>query len=247
VVSKKKGGVYFMVERAVDESVWELDRGLVDDVDAYISNCWFGISREEYLSQVRMTDEETRPLQIVFELSDPDTREVIAQVGCSCGKGWETDDDGKEISHPTRKNVVESSVYGQLQKRAFEAGAEMYKYGPPTRADTWVGLAFHWNLEEHATVGARKDGSRVAASLMPTKFLGVIDVEEEEEEKPVKPKSKAKSKNQDLRQQLIDMAGSYKTAKAFTAAAIAVDGVTDDKSLLDEVVNGSLWEEAKNS
>jgi hypothetical protein len=127
------------------QSAWVLESGLIDDVDAWITNPHFG-TKDEYAEAVVAGGSNTAPLMFIVDLAD-ENGDIIASQGWSIGTGWEVSDDGKEIEHPKRKNVVHSTMYGMLQHRVVEdLGVEMDKYGLPTNADSWDGLGFHWNL-----------------------------------------------------------------------------------------------------
>lgn len=146
---------------------WELESGLIDDVDAWIKNARFGF-KEEYANAVMASSGEQGGAMFMFDLED-ENGEIIGQQGYSIGTGWEISEDGLEITHPKRKNVVHSCMYGLLQKKVIlDLGVDMEDRGMPTEAATWEGLGFHWSLQPHTTVsGAEKMG------LMPDRYLGV--------------------------------------------------------------------------
>jgi len=150
------------------ETAWETETGLPNDIDATISNPRFG-TKDEYAQAVRAQGAEGT-MFIVDLLGDGG--ELLGSQGWSIGTGWIIADDGKSISHPKRKHVVGSSMYGQLQNRVVkELGLDMDQYGLPTQATSWDGLKFHWLQEEHETVSGDK-----RTSLMPTEFQGKTGV-----------------------------------------------------------------------
>jgi len=217
----------------VDESAWDLESGLINDVDGYISNPRFGV-KEEYAQAVVAQTGGSTALMFLIDIVDEDG-ELLGSQGYSVGSGWETDDDGSLIAHPTRKNVVESSMYGRFQKRVLkELGVPMADYGLPTEASTWEGLGFHWMQEEHKTVGPRADGSTVATSLMPTEFLGKLS------KKGAKKEVKKQTKKQanDIVEKLVTMAQSM-DKKDFQRAALNIPGVIDDPELMEQVIDGT--------
>lgn len=148
-----------------EKSPWETETGLVNDIDAWIRNPKFGV-KDEYLQAVAATGSEGGQMFLV-DLED-ENGEIVGSQGYSIGSGWVISEDGLSISHPKRKNVVGSSLYGQLQNKVVkELGVEMVPRGLPTEAKSWEGLGFHWIQQTHPTVGGPE-----ATSLMPVEFLG---------------------------------------------------------------------------
>ncbi len=153
-------------EKELDTS-WDTETGLPNDIDAWIVNAKFG-QKDEYAQAVAAAGTEGGALLLMFDLAD-EKGDVIGNQGYSVGSGWEASEDGKSISHPKRKNVVGSSLYGQLQNRVIkDLGLKemMQGRGKPTDAKCWNGLGFHWMLEEHETVGGKP-----ASGIMPTIFI----------------------------------------------------------------------------
>ncbi len=153
-----------MTTKAEDTS-WETETGLINDVDGWIANPSFG-KKEEYAQAVAATGSEDVGLMFMVDIIDA-AGEVLGQQGWSLGSGWIPSDDKLSISHPKRNNVVGSSRYGELQNRVVkELGVDMKSRGKPTEAKSWEGLGFHWMQQEHTTVGGD-----VKTSLMPTEAL----------------------------------------------------------------------------
>lgn len=251
-----------MVKERVEESAWELETGLIDNVDGYMSNCRFG-QKDEYASAVAesMGGESSGGNQFLTDLVDVDGN-LLGTQGWSIGSSdWQVAEDGKSIAHPTWENVVKSCQYGKLQARVIkELEVPMNEYGSPIEAETWDGLGFHWMQEEHETLKARKDGTKVATGLMPTEFLGMLGEEENAEaestETPVeKPKTDkapvgkapvttkkapagAKGSAEDaLRKKLAMMAGSMDAVKDFQRAALKIAELADFGDLMNEVLD----------
>lgn len=148
-----------------ETSVWDTELGLPNDIDAWITNPKFG-KKDEYAQAVAATGTEGGEM-LLLDLVD-EAGELMGSQGYSIGSGWIVSDDGMTISHPKRKNVVGSSVYGQLQNRVVkELKVDMESRGLPTEAKSWDRLGFHWMQQTHATVGGKE-----ATSLMPVEFLG---------------------------------------------------------------------------
>lgn len=146
-------------------SAWETETGLPNDIDAWITNPKFG-TKDEYAQAVAATGAEGA-FMALFDLMD-ENGEIVGSQGYSIGTGWIVSDDGMSISHPKRRNVVGSSMYGQLQNRVVkDLGVDMDARGLPTEIKSWDGLGFHWLMQPHMTVGGKE-----ASSLMPVEFLG---------------------------------------------------------------------------
>lgn len=158
---------------------WETESGLIDDVDAWISSPHFGVKEEYSQVVVATTGGEQKGAMILFDLAD-ENGEILGNQGFSIGTGWEISEDGLQITHAKRKNVVTNTLYGQLQNRVVkELGVDMSQYGLPTDAMSWDGLGFHWMQQMHVTVaGPEKPG------LMPTTYLGKIGEVAAEEPAP---------------------------------------------------------------
>lgn len=146
-------------------SAWDTETGLPNDIDAWIRNPKFGL-KDEYAQAVAATGAEGGQM-FMFDLED-ENGDVVGSQGYSIGTGWIVSDDGMEISHPKRRNVVGSSMYGLLQNRVVkDLGVNMDSRGLPTEAKSWDGLGFHWLMQPHATVGGQEK-----PGLMPVEYLG---------------------------------------------------------------------------
>ncbi len=179
-------------EIAERESAWELESGLPNDVDGWMRNCRFGV-KEEYMQQLVASGTGAEGLMFLFDLVD-ENGELIGNAGYTVGSGWKANDDGTEITHAVRKNVVNTSRYGQLQYRAVkELKIDMDQYGEPTVANSWEGLGFHWMLESHETLKQLESGEREKKQgLMPTQFLGVNEsIRGGEDAEPAEKSTKA--------------------------------------------------------
>ena len=147
------------------ENAWETETGLPNDIDAWMSDCKFGM-KDDYAKAITDIGAEGSGLMFMFDLMD-EKGEIQGSQGYSIGTGWIVSDDGLSISHPKRHNVVGSSMYGTLQNRVVkELGVDMASRGSPLEAKVWEGLGFHWLQQPHSTVsGEEKMG------LMPITVL----------------------------------------------------------------------------
>jgi len=229
---------------AVDPSEWELDLGLPNDIDAYVVNPRFGV-RDEYAAKAG-----TEQILFLIDFASPEG-ELLGSQGYSIGSEWAVSEDGKTIDHPKRKNVVQSTVYGQLQRQVVKVlGVNMAQFGSPKNADSWAGVGFHWNMLPHTTL---KEGV-TAMALMPTSFIGKLSDEQLKElmakvgssasptataeEVTVSDVTKAQLTNL---AKLLDVADFQKTA-------MGLENVAKDRplvaQLLDESENG-FWAKAR--
>lgn len=220
------------------ESPWDTETGLPNDVDGWISNPKFGL-KDEYAEAVRAGGTAAEGTMFLVDLLD-ENGELIGSQGWSIGTGWIVSDDGLEITHPKRKNVVGSCLYGQLQNRVRrELKVPMEKFGPPTRARSWDGLGFHWMLLEHETVGAGpKPG------LMPVEFLGK---KEGLAAVPAGAPTRAPSIPADLEMRLRTLAQTN-DIQAFQLAAVKMIEVVASDELMARVLDGGptgYWAQAQ--
>jgi len=225
-----------MTQEAEEKTTaWETETGLPNDIDAWITNARFGV-KEEYAQKVAETSQEPA-IMLLLDLVD-EKGGLVGSQGYSVGSGWEASADGQELTHPKRKNVVNSSLYGQLQKRVVkELKVDMDKYGLPTQARSWNGLGFHWMLEEHPTVGGQ-----VAQGIMPTEFLGEKDIKAAPAATATTAAPAAPAT--DIEKKLIDLMAEHTDIKAFQLAAIKMPEVAANDelmaSILDEGADG-FW------
>lgn len=206
---------------------WELETGLINDVDGYIVNPRFG-EKEEYAAKVKEAlgagaVKQAPPLMFLIDLENSEG-EYLGSQGYSVGTGWIVSEDGLSISHPTRRNVVKSCIYGQLQHQVVKAlGVDMSKYGKPTEAKSWDGLGFHWKQQEHATL---TEGEAKSA-LMPTEFLG---------EKVMEKKPEVPAAASNLTKKLANMA-SVMDVRTFQRSALKLPEVAEDDALMAEILD----------
>lgn len=217
-----------MVTEERKETSWETEIGLPNDIDAWITNPRFG-EREEYAAKVVAATPGAAALMFLIDLVD-EGEELVATQGFSIGKDWIPSDDGLTISHPKRKNVVTTSMYGQLQNRVVgDLKVDMDQYGLPTQAMSWDRLGFHWMLLEHETIkGEKKSG------LMPVEFLG----KKEGAVTKVPAKTKARpAAVAGLESKLVDLMAEYTDVRKFQLAAIRMPEVAANDELMASVLD----------
>jgi len=225
-----------MTEEA-KQSAWETESGLVDDIDGYITNPRFG-TKEEYASVVMQEGEidGVKGLMFLVDLMD-DKGEIIASQGWSVGTGWTPNEDGSEITHPKRNNVVHNTLYGQLQNIVVkELGVQMDNYGVPTIAGSWDKLGFHWMLKEHDTVAGKK-----GKGLMPTQFLGKLGEGTKKAATKAAPavkkaapavKQKAEPAVSDAEKEALKLVAISRNVKEFQLRAMKLPAIVNNDALM---------------
>lgn len=165
---------------------WETGSGMVDDVDGYMTECFFGV------------DEKYNADAVLFCATLVDANgEPLTQIKYSVGQDWETNNDGSEISHPSKTQINQNSRFGyfidRLAKPTSEKapkdsrlvspkgkenglglGATLRPRGTPFQAKTFEGLGFHWDLHKGATLGKDEaTGNPIYKDVLyPTKYIG---------------------------------------------------------------------------
>lgn len=219
-----------------EKGAWALETGLPNDVDGWMRDCRFGTKDEYKLAVTAAGPDEgegVAGLMFIADLYD-EKGELIGSQGYSVGSGWIPSDDGKSMHHPTRKNVVSSSRYGQLQSRVMkDLGIDMNQYGLPIEAASWDNLGFHWMLEEHETIR----GKEPKTGLMPIMFLG----KKAEGEAPAPaPAGKAPVKAEsEVMTKLKALAEVSPDVKTFQKAALRIEAVATNDELMAQVLDDS--------
>lgn len=208
-----------------EQAAWETETGLPNDIDAWIRNAKFGM-KDEYAQAVAATGAEGG-LMLMFDLEDAEG-EIIGSQGYSIGTGWIPSDDGLSISHPKRKNVVGSSMYGLLQNRVVkELKVDMESRGIPTEAKAWDRLGFHWLMQPHMTVGGTEK-----PGLMPVEFLG-----EKKEGAPAAPAKAAPAVAESTAEKALAIFARTMDVKAFQERALTMPSVAADDVLMAKVLD----------
>jgi hypothetical protein len=220
-----------------EQDAWALESGLPNDVDATMWNSRFG-TKDEYAQAVKLTANESSlagvaGLMFITDLYNEDG-ELVGSQGWSVGGGWIPSDDGKSMHHPTRKNVVDTSRYGQLQKRTIkDLGVNMSQYGLPTHAPCWDGLNFHWMLEEHGTV----EGKEPKRGLMPTIFNGRKEVKNAPAPAATETGPQETKVSGDVEAELKKLLDISPNVAVFQKAALKIEAVTKNDDLMADILN----------
>ena len=214
-------------------AAWELESGLIDDVDAWIVHPRFG-TKEDYMQAI-IDAPEGSGLMFMIDLVNVEG-ELLGSQGYSVGTGWEASEDGRYLTHATRSNVVKSTLYGQLQTKVVkDLGISMGERGVPTDAEVWNGLGFHWTQTPHFTVsGVEK------SSLMPTMVLegaGPTTAPAPAPAAKATPKVAAKAGSPGAKAAALKLVGECTSAKEFMMKAIKVPAIVADDALMAECMD----------
>jgi len=145
----------------VSENNMKLKIDLNDGFDTTIVKSWFKIAEERQ-------DSNEIALSFVLENQDKDSVEVAFYIG----PGWEVTEGGRYIKDPTRGHYLAKSEIGYLIARVVDdLDVHMHERGVPTDAEVWVGLRFHWKLEEVKFERPRFNEEGKIVRLMPVRFL----------------------------------------------------------------------------
>jgi len=210
-----------------EQSSWDTETGLPNDIDAWIANARFG-QKDEYAQVVQASGGEG--IMFLVDLIDGNG-ELVGSQGYSIGTGWIVSDDGRSISHPKRKNVVTNTMYGQLQNRVRkELGIKMEERGLPTDGRSWDGLGFHWMQQEHDTVSGEKRTNLMPVLVLAAKAAGAAPAAGAAQTAPVAGITEA------LELQLKELAQSN-DVKGFQLAAMKVASVVSNDNLMASVLD----------
>ena len=213
------------------------DTGLLDDYDFTVTRAWFEGSE--------MYDGVSLKLEGTTDSLDL----PVITLYFSCGKAWSTKDGGKTIVHTSGKdgkNFNANVAYAKVIRRCledFNIGDLLNSRGNPWTAETWVGLRFHINNE--VMEYGKDSGIDPKSKAMPSAFLGVVDDAAVDSPADKIARLKATKAAGSLRDQVLDTLRQHTEFTAGQAAALEIDGVTDDDDILSGLMDADgLWAEA---
>lgn len=227
---------------SLDEA-WETESGLLDDYTGTIQRAWFA-------TDARYNDGNTIMLHLEIATTDPETPEVTEKY--PVGGGWDSPDGGASVVHEKGKQKFnKNSALGKIVDRVtdsdgvlHDAAAVLRGRGRPTTAAIWEGLTFQFKREEFDYGG--DIGKR--ARVMPVKFLGenaqpalaLVDAPAATTA-PAAPVAETTSPDVDpvVAAKLRAAAKSADSHQAFLDAALEIDGVLTNESLMASLVDDS--------
>jgi len=229
------------MDNKTERDSWDLDSGLPDDFDFYITSAEFGYLREYMDGEV---------LLLKWHGESPDA-ELDRPIIWPCGKGWESVKQGAEARHDKHTRFMANSIIGKMISRVVnELGVDMRSRGLATTATVWKGLGFHMKSEDIEYAGLMEERGGKTTHLMPTAVLGKV------------AKGKAKAKEVDsgnassaapsapinlvLQKKLILLAAKLDKDE-FQSKAMDMEDVVADDDLLAAILDDSedgFW--AKN-
>ena len=210
---------------------WDLESGLPDDFDFYITGASFGYRQEYMDGDVAL---------LIWEGESPD--EDVESIIWPCGSGWEVVKNGAEVEHAKRTRFVKTSIMGKLIHRVVnELKVDMRSRGSATKADVWKGLGFHMRREDiEYGPGILEDRGGKTVHLMPVAVLS----------KPVKGRLPAKPGQETIEETDVGTAtpalekklallASKLSREDFQAKAMDMPDVVSNDDLLGSILDDS--------
>ena len=196
---------------------WDLDTGLPDDFDFWITSSKFGY-RDEYMSG--------EVVLLIWEGESPDGD--VASIIWPCGSGWEVVEQGKKVQHPKRVRFVTTSIIGKLINRVVkELGVDMAARGVATEASVWNNLGFHMRREElEYGTGILEERGGKTTHLMPVAVLE-------------KPQEKKATTVQDLTGKKLVALAKKLGREEFQKRAMDMEDVVASDDLMAQVLDDS--------
>lgn len=212
---------------------WELDTGLVDDVDFTIQNASFGFD-------AKYQNGETLLLKLDGTVRDEAGSVSEHSQFYSCGKGWEQANGGRSARREDGndgKNFNRSSGVGLFIRHMIEAGAADALRGKSQKdAAAYEGLTLHMKQTEIDYKGE----IGVKQVFLPVKFVSVGG-----DSAPAQSAPEAEGLSAILRVKLIKAAKDAPSHDDFILAAYEIPGVEGNPAAEAAVVDESaIWAEA---
>lgn len=215
---------------------WELAEGggLLDDADIFIEKSYFGYDAAYH---------DGEDLILIFEGTTDGTDDGTFRQLYSLGAGWETNDRGKTMEHPSGRSLTKTSNYGLFIQAAFEAGAEdvVKDRGTPDEASIWEGLRFHMKRTPVERPGLEREDGRAFEVLLPVAYLGEGDGSDKKDKKAKKAKSTG---DKAMRAKVVLLAKKADSHDEFVEAVLdKYPTVEDDADLFADVLDdeGGIW------
>lgn len=160
----------------------------------------------------------------------------------STGTGWDSDDKGKSVHHPTMEQFGERSNLGLVIESLvglIEGGAkDLAKFmdgKDPRNADAWIGLDCFWEEESFTFKDRDTKKERTATRMLPTAYNGSAKSK----------KSDGFSPSRSVKAKLDAIAGHENVTShdAFVDAVVdkLADELAADTDLRDYVNDASNW------
>ncbi|MGC9030084.1 MAG: hypothetical protein ACP5LD_10480 [Desulfomonilaceae bacterium] len=233
-------------EKVTAETDWEVESGLPDDFDFWITRAEFG-----YLAEY--TDQSGAQVPLLLWHGESPDVEIDSPIPWSLGKGWEPTKGGKSVRHVNGKEkFVATSMYGRLITRVTqELGVDMASRGSAKDASVWEGLGFHMKREEIEYKGLLQDKGGKTTRLMPVAFLG--DKSEKKTVKKAAPAAAEKGQEttdtgEDALIKKLKLLAKTKDRMTFQSLALKMDEVNADEELLEQILDDSddgFWARAR--
>lgn len=176
---------------------------------------------------------------LVLEL-DSDAEKPEKTIILSCGAGWESDDNGKSVTHPSRGMFTKNSSVGIFYDaiKELDGAEEMFGDESPMVASTWTRLEGHFkqtdfNYTDRDT-GKEKTGNR----MLPTELFTAA-VKGARAAAGYEPPASVKSKLDRIAAAVSDH--DTFVDQAFTKVLSKDDALAEDKDLNAYINNPENW------
>lgn len=218
---------------------WEVESGLPDDFDFWITRAEFG-----YLAEY--TDGSGAQVPLLLWYGESPDIEIDSPIPWSLGKGWEPTKGGKSVRHVNGKEkFVATSMYGRLITRVTqELGVDMASRGSAKDASVWEGLGFHLKREEIEYKGLLQEKGGKTTRLMPVAFLGD---KSEKKAKSSAPEEKSEG-DEDALIKKLKLLAKTKDRMTFQSLALKMDEVNENEELLEQILDdgdNGFWAKAR--
>lgn len=218
---------------------WKTSSGMLDDVDVSIVDARFAFDASYNNGQ---------SLCLFLDMQ-PDEGEMVSQR-FSVGEGWEPAKNGAEMVRADGKNrhTNANSSYGKWFVRAAElASSALVGRGDTFQAKVWIGTRWHVETISTTTTFRNETEPRTFVQLVPSKFLGIVDVESGSTGAGAGSAAPAAEANgngavpTELRLTLIKMAKQYGTHDEFMMAALADEVGALGNTAAEAIVMDPAW------
>lgn len=152
--------------------------GLLDDYDFWVTESW-------YAKDKRFGGGADPILHLRGQaLIDGEVVNEEETLLYGCGQGWEIQNGGQSVSHPTGKiNFTEASNIGKLLNALNDLGAEPLdtlseRDATPLDAETFLGLGLHMERQQFSFKDKKTGETNTYEVPLPTAFLGFADADE---------------------------------------------------------------------
>jgi hypothetical protein len=214
------------------------------DFEFTVTDAWFGIS-EAFEAAKTTGGDPTIFLHWVGEVEGlegvPNFTEDGFHPSYEVGPDWEIINDGRSIKYTGSGKEQFKKWYGRMVTEVFDYTKDVPEGQHPFDGDNHPRDAEHWIGTRWFMEDKDYDFGRLGTTkkLMPTKFLGTVDVSGAVPASAPAAAAPAAASNDGLRATVEALAKAHDTYAEFQKAALAVPGVAQDTALVMEIADES--------